>query len=61
VSAVVERQLRARDRADPERLQGVRHLHGAVEPVVVGQRQGAVALVGRCTGQLNGMRRPVKE
>ncbi len=61
MGAVVERQLGARDRADPERLQRVRHLHGAVEPVVVGQRKGAVALPGRGPRQLSRMRRPVEE
>ena len=35
MGAVIERQLRARDRPDTERLQGMRHLHGAVKPVVV--------------------------
>ena len=55
MAAVVERQLGARDRADPERLEGMRHLHGAVEAVVVGQREGAVALLGRRAGQLGRM------
>ena len=31
----------------PSGLQRLRHLHGAVQPVVVGQREGAVALLGR--------------
>ena len=35
MGAVIERQLRARDRPDTERLEGVRHLHGAVQAVVV--------------------------
>ena len=61
MGAVVERQLGARDRADPERLQRMRHLHGAVEPVVICQREGAVALLGCCPRQLDGMRRTVKE
>ena len=55
VGAVPERQLGARDRADPERLEGMRHLHGAVEAVVVGQREGAVALLGCRAGQLGRM------
>ena len=61
MGAVVERQLGARDRADPERLERMRHLHGAVEAVVVGQREGAVALLGRRAGQLDRMRGPVKK
>jgi hypothetical protein len=61
MGAVVERQLRARDRADPERLQGVRHLHGAVEAVVVCQREGAVALLRRRARELYRVRCAVKE
>ena len=59
--AVVERQLGARDRPDPERLQRLRHLHGAVQPVVVGQRERAVALLGRGRRQLHRMRGAVEE
>ena len=55
MGAVVERQLGARDRPDPERLQRMRHLHGAVEAVVVGEREGAVALLGGRAGELNRM------
>ena len=61
MGAVVERDLRSRDRPHPERLQRVRHLHGAVQPVVVGQREGAVALLSGGPGQLGRMRRPVEE
>jgi hypothetical protein len=61
VGAVVERHLGAGDRTDPERLQRLRHLHGAVEPVVICQRERAVALLGRDPRQLDRMRRPVKE
>ena len=39
----------------------MRHLHGAVEAVVVGQREGAVALLGRRPGQLGRMRGSVKK
>ncbi len=61
MAAVVERQLGARDRPHAERLQRLRHLHGAVEPVVVGQRESAVALLGRYAGELSRMRRAVEE
>jgi hypothetical protein len=61
VGAVVERELGARDRADAERLQRVRHLHGAVEAVVVCEGEGGVPLLGRRAGELYRMRRPVKE
>ena len=37
------------------RFQGVRHLHGAVKPVVVGQRESAVTLLGRNPRELNRM------
>ena len=45
----------------PSGAQRPRHLHGAVQPVVVGQREGAVALVGGGSRQLGRMRRPVEE
>ena len=61
VAAVVERQLRAGDRPHVERAQRPRHLHGAVQPVVVGQRESAVALLSRRSSQLGRMRRPVEE
>ena len=61
MGAVVERQLGARDRADPERLERLRHLHGAVEAVVVGQGQGAVALLRRHPRELHGVRGTVKK
>ena len=61
MGAVVERELGARDRPDPERLQRLRHLHGAVQPVVVGQREGVVTLLSGRPGQLDRMRCPVEE
>ena len=61
VSAVVERELGARDRPHPERLERLRHLHGAVQPIVVCQGKGLVALIRRRPGQLHRMRRAVKE
>ena len=45
----------------PSGAQRLRHLHGAVKAVVVGQREGAVALVGGGPRQLRRMRRPVEE
>jgi hypothetical protein len=61
MSAVVERQLGAGDRPDPEWLQRLRHLHGAVKPIVVGQRKGAVTLLSGGPRQLCRMRRSVEE
>ena len=61
MGAVVERELGARDRPDPERLQRLRHLHGAVQAVVVGQRRAPMALLGRRPRQLDRMRRAVEE
>ena len=61
MAAVVERDLSARDRPEPERLQRLGHLHGAVKPVVVGQRERFVTLLRRRPRQLNRMRRAVQE
>jgi hypothetical protein len=61
VRAVVERDLGAGDRPHAERLQRLRHLHGAVKPVVVGERERRVALLRGYSGELCRMRRPVKE
>jgi hypothetical protein len=61
VGAVVERDLRARDRPHAERLQRLCHLHRAVKPVVVGQRESRVAVLSRYTGELCRMRRAVKK
>ena len=60
VVTVVERDLRAGDRPR-ERLQRLGHLHGAVQPVVVGQRKRLMSLLGRRGGQLNRVRCPVQE
>ena len=61
VAAVVERDLGAGDRPHPERLERLGHLHGPVEPVVIGQGQGRVALLGRRTRELHRVRRPIEE
>ena len=61
VGAVVERELRSGDRAHPEGAQRARHLHCAVKAVVVGQREGAVALFGGDPRKLSRMRSPVEE
>ena len=47
VAAVVEAQLGAVDRAQPDRARRVRELHRAVDAVVVGQRERAVAELER--------------
>jgi len=46
VRAAGERHLGAGDRADAERLRRVRELERAVETVVVGERERAVAELG---------------
>jgi hypothetical protein len=53
VRAVVERQLGARDRPDPKRLERLSGLHGAVQPVVVGHGQRRVALLRGRARQLH--------
>ena len=45
----------------PSGLQRLRHLHGAVQAVVVGQRERLVALLGRRPGQLDRVRGAVEE
>ena len=61
VAAVVEVDLRAVDRLQPEPLGGLGELHRAAQPVVVGQREGAVAEPGGRTGQLLRQRGAVEE
>ena len=61
MGAVVERDLGAGERAQTERLCGLRELHRAVEPIVVGERHRRVALVDRDRGELDRKRRPVEE
>ena len=61
VAAVVEVDLRPVDRLQPEPLGGLRELHRAAQPVVVGQREGAVAQLGRGGRQLLGQRGAVEE
>ena len=61
VAAVVEVDLRPVDRLHPEPLGGLRELHRAAQPVVVGQREGAVARLGRSARQLLGQRGAVEE
>ena len=61
VGAAVERDLRARDRADAERLRRVRELERAVDAVVVGERERLVPELGGARGELLGLRRPVEE
>ena len=59
--AVVERDLGAGDRPDAERLRGLGELHGAVQAVVVGERQRLVALLRGGAGQLDRVRRAVEK
>ena len=61
VAAVVEGQLGAVDRPQPDRAGGVGELHRAVDAVVVGQRERAVAQLERGGGELLGQRGAVEE
>src|SRR5215213_5645914 len=61
MAAVVEIDLRAVDRLQPEALGRLRELHRAAQPVVVGQREGAVAQLGSRAGQLVRKRGAVEE
>ena len=51
--AVVEGDLGSGDVADPQRLERLRHLHGAVQPIVIGESERAVTLLGGGPGELN--------
>ena len=57
----VERDLRARDRPDAERLRRVRELERAVDAVVVGEGERLVAELGRARRELLRLRRSVEE
>ena len=59
--AVGQRDLRARDRPDAERLRRVRELERSVDAVVVGERERSVPELGRANDQLLGQRRTVEE
>ena len=61
VATVLEVDLRAVDRLDPDLLGGLRELHRARQAVVVGQGEGGVAELGRGIGQLVGQRGAVEE
>ena len=61
MAPVVEVQLRPVDGLEPEPAGRLRELHRAREPVVVGQREGAVAELGRGGGQLVRQRGAVEE
>ena len=61
VGVVLERDLRAGDRAQPEVLGGVGELERAVDAVVVGERERVVAELGGARGELLRQRRAVEE
>jgi hypothetical protein len=61
VVAVVERQLGAGDRAQPERPGRHRELHGAMEPIVVRQRERPMPLPRRRGHQLDRVGGAVEE
>ena len=61
VVAVGERDLGTGDRPDSERRERLRHLHRAMQAVVVGQRERLVALLGGRVGELDRVRCAVEE
>ena len=61
VRAVGERDLGAGDRAEPDRLGGMRELERPVDAVVVGERERLVAELGGARGELLGLRGAVEE
>ncbi len=61
VRPTCERDLRAGDRPQPERLGGVRELERAVDPVVVGERERVVAELHRPRRELLRQRGAVQE
>ena len=61
VAAALERHLGAGDRPDAEVLRGMCELEGAVDAVVVGERERVVAELGGARGELLGQRRAVEE
>ena len=61
VRAVGKRRLRARDRAQAERLRRMGELERAVDPVVIGERQRLVAELDGTGGQLLRLRGAVEE
>ena len=61
VRAAVERDLRARDRPNAERLGRMRELEGAVDAVVVRECDRLVSELGRAGRELLRLRRPVEE
>ena len=61
MAAVVERDLGTGDRPHTQRLQRLRHLHCAVQAVVIGQRKSAVPLGGGRSRKFDRMGRPVQK
>ena len=61
VRTAFERDLGARDRADPEHLRGMRELERAVDPVVVRERERVVPELGSPRRELLRLGRPVEE
>jgi hypothetical protein len=61
VRAVEERELGARQRAQPDCLGGMRELERAVQPVVVGERERGIAELGGLKRKLLGERCAVEE
>ena len=61
VATVLERHLRPVDRAQPEARGGLRELHRAAQPVMVGERERLIAQLDRRPHQLVRERGPVEE
>ena len=61
MGAIGEGQLGAGDRCDTSRPRRSRELHGAVEPVVIGDGQRLVAQIGGLTNDLLWQGRAIEE
>ena len=61
MGAIGQSQFGAGDRCDTSRPRGSRELHGAVEPVVIGDGQSPVAKVGGLTNDLLWQGRAIEE
>ncbi len=61
MGAIGQGQFGAGDRCDPSRSRSSRELHGAVEPVMIGDGQSPVAQIGGLTNDLLWQGRAIEE
>jgi hypothetical protein len=61
MGAIGQGQLGPSDRCDTSRPRSSRELHGAVEPVVIGDGQSSIAKVGGLTNDLLWQGRAIEE